>query len=52
MVVQELEALKAKLEGEKKVIEEAAKNLREEKDTADQLVLHLVYYTSPNPSLP
>ncbi len=34
--MQELETLSAKLESEKKAIEEAAKNLREEKDTADQ----------------
>lgn len=36
LCVQELEALSAKLEQEKKAIEEAARNLREEKDTADQ----------------
>ena len=35
-VLQELEALSAKLENEKKSIEDAAKNLREEKDTAHQ----------------
>ena len=33
---QELEALAKKLEEEKKAIEDAAKNLREEKDSADQ----------------
>ncbi len=36
LILQELEALAAKLEEEKKSIEEAAKNLRLEKDTADQ----------------
>ena len=35
---QELEALASKLEEEKKAIEDAAKNLRQEKDTAEQYV--------------
>lgn len=35
---QELEELAKKLENEKKAIEEAAKSLREEKDTTDQYV--------------
>lgn len=35
-VYQELEALAAKLEQEKKAVEDAARNLREEKDTVQQ----------------
>ena len=35
-LLQELEELSSKLAAEKQAIEEAAKNLRQEKDTADQ----------------